>query len=437
MASELKTWRVRELTATGVLEVGDGYRAKNDELGTSGFPFARAGNINAGFQFSGADRFPFENVAKVGRKLSQVGDVVFTSKGTVGRFAFVEPGTEQFVYSPQLCYWRSLVPSEIDPRFLYYWMQSGECLDQFSYLKGQTDMADYVSLRDQQAMNITLPSHEIQLAVTGVLAPIDNRIAELETTSATLESIARAIFKSWFVDFDPVRAKTEGREPEGMDVATAALFPEAINSSTGLPVGWVYKELRELASANRQTMSKGYPHAAIQYVDISSVEPGRIQSTKAYALADSPSRAKRLVQDGDVIWSCVRPNRRSFALVIDPEPNLVCSTGFVTLSAESVPFSYLYMSVTSNGFVDYLTQRADGAAYPAVRPDVFEKAELIVPSETIAARFNEIAEPMLRAVARNQMIAKTLAKLRDTLLPRLISGKLRVPEAEKLVEAAL
>ena len=82
-------------------------------------------------------------------------------------------------------------------------------------------------------------------------------------------------------------------------------------------------------------------------------------------------------------------------------------------------------------------QRADGAAYPAVRPDVFEKAELIVPSETIAARFNEIAEPMLRAVARNQMIAKTLAKLRDTLLPRLISGKLRVPEAEKLVEAAL
>src|SRR5690606_24939192 len=157
-----------DLIAEGKLSIGDGYRAKNSELSTSGLPFARAGNIDGGFHFENADRFPEADLLKVGDKVSQPGDVVFTSKGTVGRFAFVRPATPRFVYSPQLCFWRTQDPATIDARWLYYWMLGGEFTYQMSGVKGQTDMADYVSLTDQRRMEITLPPAPIQRAIAGV-----------------------------------------------------------------------------------------------------------------------------------------------------------------------------------------------------------------------------------------------------------------------------
>ena len=111
--------RVSDLVKSDSLEIGDGYRAKNTELAASGVPFARAGNIKNGFEFNDADYFPEENMNQVKNKRSRVGDVVFTSKGTVGRFAYVRESTPRFVYSPQLCFWRSLNPELLDSRFLF------------------------------------------------------------------------------------------------------------------------------------------------------------------------------------------------------------------------------------------------------------------------------------------------------------------------------
>ena len=100
---------IASLIEKGKIYIGDGYRAKNSELRSTGLPFARAGNLNNGFNFSDADFFPIDMLKKVGNKISNVGDVAFTSKGTIGRFGFVTNKTQQFVYSPQLCFWRSLV----------------------------------------------------------------------------------------------------------------------------------------------------------------------------------------------------------------------------------------------------------------------------------------------------------------------------------------
>src|SRR5690349_15865200 len=126
MASEWRRYEVSRLITDRTLFIGDGYRAKNEELTSHGLPFARAGNIDDGFRFDDADHFPEKDLARVGNKISEPGDVVFTSKGTVGRFAFVRPSTPRFVYSPQLCFWRSLDREKVDPRFLYYWMFSRE-----------------------------------------------------------------------------------------------------------------------------------------------------------------------------------------------------------------------------------------------------------------------------------------------------------------------
>lgn len=148
---------VQSLIDHQLLVVGDGYRAKNAELASAGLPFARAGNIDAGFLFANTELLGWPAVMRAGTKISVPFDVVFTSKGTVGRFAFVSPMTPKFAYSPQLCFWRSVDHDVLSPFFLYHWMRSSRFLEQVDAVKGQTDMADYVSLTDQRSMRMACP----------------------------------------------------------------------------------------------------------------------------------------------------------------------------------------------------------------------------------------------------------------------------------------
>jgi type I restriction enzyme S subunit len=146
--------KAADLIREEVLEIGDGYRAKNLELGEPGLPFIRAGNLNKGIDTRGAEVLHQDSVAKAGRKLGRPGDVAFTSKGTIGRFARVTEFTRPFVYSPQVCFWRSLNRDRLQPAVLYCWMQSEDLKSQIDAVAGQTDMAPYVSLRDQHRMEV-------------------------------------------------------------------------------------------------------------------------------------------------------------------------------------------------------------------------------------------------------------------------------------------
>jgi type I restriction enzyme S subunit len=251
-------YSVSDLIKKKILYINDGYRAKNSELSTSGLPFARAGNVHNGFVFDGADRFPETSLHKVGEKISLEGDSVFTSKGTVGRFALVQANTPRFVYSPQLCFWRVLDKEIIDSRFLFYWMQSREFRSHCDAVKGQTDMADYVSLRDQRLMKIPLPKIAEQKSISRILGALDDKIELNRQMNRTLEAMAQAIFKSWFVDFDPVVAKAAGRQPFGMDSKTAALFPSEFKDSElgPLPERWT---VSDLVSDFRLTMGQSPP----------------------------------------------------------------------------------------------------------------------------------------------------------------------------------
>jgi type I restriction enzyme S subunit len=153
--------KASDLIAEGVLEIGDGYRAKNTELADDGLPFIRAGDLQTGLDLERAERLSMTSVAKAGTKLSRGGDVAFTSKGTVGRLARVDYQTPQFVYSPQICFWRSLLPMILHPAILYCWMCSEDFMQQVRAASGQTDMAPYISLRDQRAIVVPRfpPSH--------------------------------------------------------------------------------------------------------------------------------------------------------------------------------------------------------------------------------------------------------------------------------------
>jgi type I restriction enzyme, S subunit len=193
-----KSWFVRSLGANAehtsiqtlvdarVLQIGDGYRAKLSEMASEGIPFARAGNVNNGFRFGDQDLLGEEAIRTAGDKVSEPWDVVFTSKGTVGRFAVVYPTTRRFVYSPQLCFWRSLDHERLNPIFLLCWMRSSAFLDQVAAVSGQTDMALYVNLRDQRRMRMTLPSPAAQRELDHSLRPVVNRVELNERQVTTL-----------------------------------------------------------------------------------------------------------------------------------------------------------------------------------------------------------------------------------------------------------
>ncbi len=432
MAGDIAPTPIAELIDNGVLAINDGYRAKNSELSPQGIPFARAQNINNGFHFAGADCFPEQDLAKVGIKISQAEDVVFTSKGTVGRFAFVRHDTPRFVYAPQLCFWRVLNRDCLDPRWLYYWMHSREFFVQFSGVAGQTDMAEYVSLRDQRRMYITIPPLEQQRAIACILGALDDKIELNRRMNQTLEAIARAIFKSWFVDFDPVHAKAQGRNPN-LPKDVADLFPDSFeNSELGeIPKGWRIGKISDIANINALTLGRRDHLDVIDYIEISEVMHGEVGIISRYLRGEEPSRARRRLSHGDTVLSTVRPDRGAYFLALNPSKSLIASTGFAALTPKDGNWAFLHIATTRPEFGQELGRLADGGAYPAIRPEVVGSRDIVLPDNSqLIATFDKNTQPLFLRAEVNRNESRALAAIRDALLPKLISGELRLPKME-------
>jgi type I restriction enzyme, S subunit len=436
---EYKEHEVEVLLREGALLINDGYRAKNSELSNTGIPFARAGNIDGGFHFEDADRVPAHTLAKVGLKRSLPGDVVFTSKGTVGRFAFVRDGTPEFVYSPQLCYWRSRDVSRIHPRWLYYWMNGRDFFLQFKGVAGQTDMAEYVSLRDQRAMKITLPPLAEQKAIAAVLGALDDKIELNRRMNATLEAMARALFQSWFVDFDPVRAKLDGRMPVGLDPATAALFPDSFQDSEAghIPKGWTVGKVSDLATLNRGAINPGdFPSETFDHYSLPAFDNGR---TPKVELGNAIMSNKFTVTLNSVLLSKLNPHiPRIWLPDLHASHRSVCSTEFmVACSQPGVTREYLFSIFTSSAFASIYGTLVTGTtgSHQRIRPDSVLGMKIVIPFAALIRAFTDIVKPMLDGINRNTDQSRTLATLRDTLLQKLLSGELSVGELNPITEA--
>ncbi len=283
---------------------------------------------------------------------------------------------------------------------------------------------------------LPLPPMQVQSEIAKTLGALDDRITLLRETNATLEAIAQALFKSWFVDFDPVRAKQEGRAPEGMSDATAALFPNSFEESElGLvPKGWRVGSLADLAALNSESWTAKKHPDTVAYIDLANAKDNQIAEVTIYAFDEAPSRARRVLRGGDTIVGTVRPGNRSFAFIHQAASNLTASTGFAVLRPREIENTeFVYLAATQDSSIEHLTHVADGGAYPAVRPEVVAGIKCVLPSGAIMQAFHDVTAPLLASVAANQQQAQTLATLRDTLLPRLISGQLRLPEAEALI----
>jgi len=434
MAGEWRAHQVSLLIERGALHVGDGYRAKNEELSDSGLPFARAGNINHGFQFGDADHFPEDKIGCIGNKVSKPGDVVFTSKGTVGRFAFVKSSTPRFVYSPQLCFWRSLDPGLIDPGFLFCWMRGREFYSQFKGVAGQTDMAEYVSLADQRRMHITLPPPREQRWIAQILGALDDKIELNQRTNETLEAVARALFKSWFVDFDPVRAKAEGHDP-GLPKPIGDLFPaRLVDSELGeMPEGWALGTFGDVAQRTRRSVRPDQIEPSTPYIALEHM-PKRCLALSEWGIANGLESNKFEFQANEILFGKLRPY---FHKVGVAPVDGVCSTDIVVVAPKSEDwFGLVLEHISSAAFVEHTDASSTGTKMPRTSWEEMARYPIALPRRAIAQAFTSRIRPAVARMIAGIHESRTLAALRDTLLPKLISGELRVREADRVIAEA-
>jgi type I restriction enzyme S subunit len=384
-----------------------------------GVPVIRGSNLRDDLTPFVPEGFVFVSPEQAIRYKAQhvrAGDLVFTCWGTLGQVGLIPkngPFDEYIISNKQLKLRPN--PDIADARFLLYYFGSPQMVAHIRSIAIGAAVPG-ISLGLLKGVKIALPPLRVQRRITSILSAYDDLIENNIRRIKILEEMAQMLYREWFVNF-----RFPGHEKVRM-----------VDSELGpIPNRWEEKLLRDVAKVNEFSIKPSSAPEKIRYIDIASVSTARIDKIEPMNFSEAPGRARRIVRHGDVIWSTVRPNRRSYALILKPEPNLIVSTGFAVLTATVVPFSYLYCAVTTDAFADYLTNHATGSAYPAVTGKEFEKATILVPTDSVRDRFHEIVEPMLDLCWCLHQRNANLRTTRDLLLPKLISGEIPVEAADE------
>jgi type I restriction enzyme S subunit len=313
----------------------------------------------------------------------------------------------------------------IVPEFARYFFRSSIFR---AAVNSMSTMSTRASLNNEmlERLTITFPEYAEQEAIAHVLSALDDKIELNRKMNETLEAMARDLFKSWFVNFDPVRAKAEGRDP-GLPSHIAALFPDSfVDSVVGeIPAGWKSGSLADYALLNPESWSKETRPDAIRYADLANTKWGKIEVLALYSRGDAPSRAQRVLRPGDTIVGTVRPGNGSYAMI--DEDGITGSTGFAVLRPQAFDYrEFVYLAATADDNIEALAHVADGGAYPAIRPEIVLSTPTVCPPAGIVTAFAGVARPLLGRIAHNGKESRSLAAIRDLLLPKLISGDLRV-----------
>lgn len=384
-------------------------RPIHDYLGNEGMPWIKIADATAE-----SSRFISSTKEKI--KLDGVRASVNVNPGDLILSNSATPGLPKFLRITACIHdgWMLLRNfKQLDKEFAYWLL-----LSERTKLVAQGNGSVFTNLKTDilKSHVVSLPPLNLQRKIAHSLNALDDRITLLHETNKTLEAIAQAIFKSWFVDFDPVRAKMEGRQPEGMDEATAALFPDSFEKSElGLmPKGWNTTRLDsvlELKYGKALKADNRKPGAIPVYGS------GGITGWHDTALVEKPSIiVGRKGTVGSLYW--------------ESRPSFPIDTVFYVHT--NLPLTYCYQLLKTLNLHDMNTD----AAVPGLNRDNVYRLLVPSPSLNVLSAFNEIADSLRRKIDHNEEEAQNLAEIRDTLLPRLISGQLRLPEAQEQIENA-
>ncbi|MFZ7337442.1 restriction endonuclease subunit S [Comamonas jiangduensis] len=383
-----------------------------------GIPVVMPANIgtDGGISEDGIARITQADNERLAQHQLKLGDVVFSRRGDVTRNALVEPHQVGWLCGTGCLKVRLGDESIANAKFISYCLRLPETKD---WLIRHAVGATMPNLNTSilSAVPVFLPPLKVQKEITEVLGSIDDRITLLRASNTTLEAVAQALFKSWFVDFDPVHAKQQGRAPEGMDAQTAALFPDAFEESElgMVPKGWSPVRLDSFVELAYGKALKAEARIA---GDVPVYGSGGITGWHNAALVNQPSIiVGRKGTVGSLYWE----NRPFFPI----------DTVFYVKTEK--PLTYVFQVLKSLGLSDMNTD----AAVPGLNRENAYRLLVAGASEEVIKAFDSIASDLRMSVAQNLRQIETLESTRDTLLPRLISGQLRLPEAQALVEDAV
>lgn len=302
----------------------------------------------------------------------------------------------------------AIVPNEdYDNNYVYY-LLCNFLPSLKSHNKGTASGREFIAKTAFEEIEIKVfEDKQIQQKIGLILSEYDNLIDSYRRQIKLLEEAVQRLYKEWFVDFR---------------------FPgyEQTKIVDGVPEGWEKKRLRDVANVNQENIAADYPYSYVHYVDLGSVNVGRILTKVTYNKGEEPGRAKRKAKDGDTIWGMVRPNLKSYALIQHPDDTDVFSTGFAIISPVDVGFAFFHCYLTTDSYVGYLVNCTNGAAYPAVKPCHFEDSEIIVPTDEMRKMFESITQAYFRNVYQLERQITILTEARDRLLPKLMSGEIKV-----------
>ena len=341
------------------------------------------------------------------------GDILLTAVGTLGNPYQVKETDLPFYFKDGNIVWLRKFSKEINSTYLFYWLNSEygrrKVLDTAI---GSTQAA--LTITGLAAISISCPSLAQQTGIVGILSAIDQKITINNALSKTLVAIAQTIFKSWFIDFDPVKAKLAGEKPAGMDAATAALFPDSmVESELGLiPTGWQVKRLGDLVVPRKgKTITKATCVVGEVPVVAGGLQPAYFHNTAnviqpAITISASGANAGYVRLYLTDIWA-------SDCSYINSE------------ITETVHFWFLFLS--RNQELIYGMQQ--GAAQPHIYPSDLMRLKLSYPNSINSVmKFEEVVRPLFLEIGALERQNDSLRSLRDSLLRRLISGELQIPE---------
>jgi type I restriction enzyme S subunit len=384
------------------------------------------------------------NIPRVERFELKEGDTLIAMTGaTVGKVGRFPRTHERYFLNQRVGKIYLTEPEGTDYRYIYY------ILSQDTYVRQMFGIADgsaqaNISGTQIEGLEIPLPPLTEQKAIAGVLGALDDKIELNRRMNGTLEAMARALFKSWFVDFDPVRAKLDGNKPTGLDPATAALFPASFQDSPigNIPSGWEAAELGQIAYVIDCLHAKKPERCDTGqiYLQLNNIRDGGLIDISDSFLVGSVDYKRWISRMEAVAGDCVITNVGRVGAVgqIPEGVNAALGRNITGIRCKpDFPYpTFLIECLVSESMREEIRLKTDsGTILDALNVKSIPKLRLVRPSREIAARFETLTRPLRRRMEQNITESRTLATLRDTLLPRLLSGELRVSNTVREVSA--
>ena len=302
----------------------------------------------------------------------------------------------------------------INPLFLYNYLTRAE-ITKYLQAIGEQSVCTYPAIKPSDIENlvVTIPSLKIQTEIASILSSLDDKIAVNKKICENLEAQAQALFKHWFVDFAPFK---DGK---------------FVESELGLiPEGWKVGKLGDICVTNKRTYGSSFS-GIIEYIDTGSVTNNIIDNIQILdpKIDKIPSRARRSIAEGDILFSSVRPNQRHFAFMYNPNSKMVASTGFVVITANWSGYRYfIYQYLIQDTVINSLQAIAEQSVstYPSINASDITNIKIVIPPDDVVGDYAAISCSFLAEMDKSQKESHCLSTLRDTLLPKLMSGQIKV-----------